>query len=456
MYLSIYFGLELDDKVYPQGEATEGGVHYHGPKGLLLLLESHLGLIGYSESINYLRIAQYRQALQEYLRIHKDAFYSKTYEADQLATAEELLTRRDELLLAGWDFEIANDLPERLAVLAAVEELIEEDDEIILPKGFADRFIDVLEVCEDTPSPIGNIYLNEPHDLLPFHLQRLMDALASQGTTVSQIPQPTLEGTTDLAIFQQALEGKRIKTDLKKDGSLLILKTKRDTEAATFLAKLLQINPSYRPACLIPAKTRVLDNALIQEGLPSLGILSASLARPTTLPVKPIESDLAVIIARLIAQKPGLNSDSWYAAVNEYFEELEVKAKEDPILDVDKIRKQYQFWFERRRYNINRSVPKEEVIEIFEHVASWASKTFEAEGSANNSLLVLSEQSKRIKELMEALPDSYNYISNLELERIVRTIYAPSPVVFKDVEMNHLPFVYHPSALIQPVPDLLW
>ena len=53
MYLSIYFGLELDDKVYPQGPATESGVHYHGPSALLWLLESHLGLMGYSENVNY-------------------------------------------------------------------------------------------------------------------------------------------------------------------------------------------------------------------------------------------------------------------------------------------------------------------------------------------------------------------------------------------------------------------
>jgi len=480
MYLSIYFGLELDDKVFPQGPATESGVHYHGPSALLWLLESHLGLMGYSENINYLRIAQYRQGLQEHLRKHKTAFYKNAYEADQLATAEELLNRRDELLLAGWNFKQSEDLPERLATLAKIEQLITEDKELQLPKGFADRFMAVLAVCETTPTPIANVYLNEPYELLPFHFQRLMSALEANGTKISQIPQAKIVGNSDLNIFQKALQGDRGKADLKKDGSLLILKAKRDTDAAAFLAKILQLNPDYRPACLIPAKTRVLDNALVQEGLPSLGILSASLARPTlqllklatvflwrpidpykvlefvTLPVKPLEGDLAIIIARLIAQRPGMNSDSWYAAINQYFEELEEKKKEDALLDIEKIKKQYQFWFERRRYNINKSAPKEEVAEIFDYVATWASQTYEAEGNSNQSLLVLSEQAKRIKELMEALPESYNFISNLELERIVRTIYAPSPVLFKEIEMAHLPFVYHPSALIQAVPDLLW
>ena len=480
MYLTIYFGLELEDKVIPHNTTTQGGIHYHGPKGLLLLLESHLGQIGYSENTNYLRIAQYRQALQVYLKRNDQAFFKAVYEADQLATAEELLAKRDELLLAGWDFELVDDAPSRLRTLAKIETLLQEEDDISFIRGFADRFVNVLAICKERSTPIETIFLNEPLDLLPYHWQHLMQALQDHGTKIKQMPPPSIEGSTDLHIFQKALSGNRQPQSLQQDGSLIILKAKRDTDAAAFLAKLLQLNPDFRPACLIPEKTRVLDNALIQEGLPSLGILSASLARPTlqilklatvflwrpidpykvlefvTLSVKPIEHDLAAIIARLIAQRPGMNSDAWYAAINEYFENLEEEAKSDALLDVDKIRKQYQFWFERKRYNITRSVPKEEVIEIYEYVAEWASQTFETEGSTNQSLLVLSEQSKRIKELLEALPDSYNFISNLELERIVRTIYSPSPIQFKEVEVNHLPYVYHPSAIIQAIPDLLW
>lgn len=480
MYLTIYFGLELEDRVLPNIKTTQGGIHYHGPNSLLLLLESHLGQIGYSENTNYLRIAQFRQALQVYLKRDSKAFFKAAFEADQLATAEELLAKRDELLLAGWNFEIESNLPSRLTTLAKIEAILQEEDDIHFIRGFADRFVNILTICKERPTPIQNIYLNESLDLLPYHWQQLFNALAGKGTQLQQIAPPTIDGNTDLHIFQKALTGKRSQQSLQKDGSLIILKSKRDTDAAAFLAQLLQLNPDFRPACLIPEKTRVLDNALTQEGLPSLGILSASLARPTlqilklatvflwrpidpfkvlefvTLSVKPLEYDLAAIIARLIAQRPGMNSDAWYAAINEYFENLEEEAKTDALLDVNKIRKQYQFWFERKRYNIARSVPKEEVIEIYEYVAEWASQTFESEGSTNQSLLVLSEQAKRIKELLEALPDSYNFISNLELERIVRTIYAPSPIQFKEVEVDHLPYVYHPSAIIQSVPDLLW
>ncbi len=479
MYLTVHFGLELDDKVYPKGGDTEVGVHYMGPQSFLALLETHLGLLGPTNTIDYLRIAQYRHALQKHLDATPIAFYKNSFDADQLAAAEELLNRRDELKLAGWGFEATNNAPSRLMDLAKVETILAEAD-YDFATGFADRFVKVIAACEKRATPIQQLLLNEPRDLFPFHWQKVFTHLETNGTKVAQIPEPEIEGNHDLAVFQKAFKVGRKKVSAQQDGSLLVIRAKRETDAAAFLAKQIQLNPTYRPVCLIPEKNRALDNALIQEGLPSLGILSASLARPTlqiiklvttflwrpidpykvlefvTLPIKPLASDLAVIIARQIAQRPGMNSDNWYASVNQYFEELAQKAATDPLIKVDKIRAEYQFWFERRRYDISKSLPKEEVIEIFEYIADWASQRFEADGSVNKSLLVLSEQSKRIKELMEALPNAYNFLSNLELERIVRTIYQPSPVLFREVEVGHLPFVYHPSAFIKQTSDLLW
>ena len=171
MYLTVHFGLELDDKVFPRGATTELGAHYLGPQGFLFLLEAHLGLIGPTNTIDYLRIAQYRHALQQHLDSTPDAFYKESFDADQLAAAEELLNRRDELKLAGWDFESASGLPARLADLAGVEEALENAD-YDFATGFADRFVAVLEACEERPTPIQQLLLNEPRHLFPFHWQK--------------------------------------------------------------------------------------------------------------------------------------------------------------------------------------------------------------------------------------------------------------------------------------------
>jgi len=479
MYLTVYFGLELDEKVFPCGGEISTGLHHHGPQGLLLLLETHLGLFVSSSAIDYLRIAQYRQALQQYLKQSERTFYRQSFEADELATAEEVLNRRDELKLAGWDFMQSEKIPDRLADMAGVEKELSEAD-YHFEYGFADRFIVVLNECRKQPTPIRYLYLNEPRHLLPGHFQRLFECLEMHGTTVQQMPEPVTKGENDLAVFQRSLSGVNINTKARKDGSLLLIKARRETDVASFLAKKIRRNTTYRPFCVIPEKNRALDNALIQEGLPSLGILSASLARPTlqiiklvttflwrpidpnkvlefvTLPIKPLESDLAVIIARQIARRPGLNSESWYAAISRYFEEKEAEAQNDSGIKVDRIRNEYRFWFERRRYNITKSIPKEEVIEVFEYISEWASKKYESENNQNTSLLVLSDQSRRIRELLEELPEAYNFLTNLELERIVRTIYQPSPVMFQEMQVGHLNFVYHPSALIGPADDVLW
>jgi len=46
--MKIFFGLEFAELVYKEKLLTVGGLHYLGPKGLLYLLESHLGLTGHA------------------------------------------------------------------------------------------------------------------------------------------------------------------------------------------------------------------------------------------------------------------------------------------------------------------------------------------------------------------------------------------------------------------------
>lgn len=484
--MKIYFGLELDDLVYPQAKQTEGGVHYFGPQGLLYMLESHLGLIGHPADNEYLRVEQYRQALRLHLELHEQAFFQPSFEADQFATATELLSRRDELLLSGWSFELVPAMPYRLKCLAQVEALFnspesKQEEPLRLSMGFADRFVVVLEKLETRPHPISEIFINEPLDLLPKHFLRLFDQLEKTGAQKQLMQWDIENGNTDLAALQQRLtsaQKTKQKLKLKGDGSLMIVRSKRESDAAVFLAKLIANNPNYQPVGLIPDKSRMLDNALVQEGLPSMGIASASLARPTlqvlklvpvflwnpidpfkimefvSLSVKPLQDDLANVIAVQMAQTPGLKSESWYIAINRFFDELQQRTQFDPALKVGQIRQQYQFWFERRRYDISKTVPKEEVVDIFNYLKVWAYEAFENAGSVNNSLLVLSEQAKRITELLEALPESQ--LTNLELERIVRTIYEPAPVQFMEAELGHIPYIHRPGGFVGPLDSLLW
>lgn len=479
--MKIFFGLEFDELVYKEKLLTVGGLHYLGPKGLLYLLESHLGLTGHANDNEHIRIEQYRQCLQKHLAIQPSAFYADSFQADQLATAARLLRMHDELALSRWDFKKENNLPERLKTFSDLEALINQNEQPYAA-GFADRFVEMLKFLSLRKLPISAIVLNEPLNLLPPHFKMLFEKLKSLGVNIFENEIKITQNDSDLSGFQQRLSRleKGKKASLKGDGSLLVIRSPRETEAATFLAKLFRQNPDFKPLCLVPEKNRSLDNALMQEGLPSPGILSASLARPSlqilklipaflwrpidpykimefvSLAVKPLADDLAELIAGHIAQKPGMNSDSWRFMIRNYFSELKDKAATDQTIDADQIEQQYKFWFERKRYDANKTVPVKDVVEIFNYLTNWAFRVFDEGKGKNASMLVLSGQARRIVEMLEALPKNETQLTYLGLERIVRTIYEPSPVNFRETEVGHLPFVYHSSAVTDPVDELVW
>ncbi|MBI1226565.1 MAG: hypothetical protein GC192_15135 [Bacteroidetes bacterium] len=485
--MKLIFGLQLDNQTLPAPQ-TLAGEHYVGPNGLLTLFETWYGLGGHPNDIDYLRIEQYRQALLENLaNTTTPPFFLKSFEADPFTTAADVCERRDELLLAGWDFEKNAETPPRLATIADIEASFQHSnpDGLPLTPGFADRFHAILSAAEKHPAPITEIWVNEPSKLMPRHFQRFFEILTKTNSVEIQeleIPVPAFSEATDLQKFQQhfLFPEKKTKEKLCNDGTLLLLKARRASEAAAWLAQLVKLNfsntpPPELPNFLISEKSRSLDMALIQEGQPSLGIQSTSLARPTlqvlklvtaflwepvnpfhilefvSLAVKPLADDLATLIANQVAAKPGLQGEGWYAMINRYFEEL---AESQPPAMVNDQRKQYNFWFERRRYDLGRKVPKGEVTTIFDYLRQWAVEAFEDGGGRNHSLIVLSQQAKRVSELLNALPEQE--LTHLELERIVRAIYEPSPVVLQAQEAGSLPYVQHPGAFIGAVKEVWW
>jgi len=473
----IYFGLALDFSAWPNTVQTTGNQLSLGPSGLLQWLENHLGLSGKERSIDYLRIEQFRQALRLHWQIEPQVFYAAAFQADQFATATELLQRRDELLLAGWDFSLHPALPPRLNTLAVIEKNIRAGKPA-LANGFADRFLAVEQAIEELLIPLQQINCVEPLQLLPQYWQRLLQSLQTRGIRLETQKLPFSENATDLGNFKKNIgQPQAAKPALQGDGSLLILRGKRDTELAAYLAALFRDNPELKPCLLIPERSRTLDNALIQEGLPSLGIQPASLARPTlqilklasvflwnpidpfkimefvSLPVKPLDNELANRIAQLMAQTPGLQGEYWQIMISQFFRELDNGVYPAIGSKPAEIRQQYRFWFERKRFDASGVAPKEEVLEIFTYLAFWARAIFR-DNPANPSLLILAEQARQIEELLQALPE--RQLSRLELERIVRTVYEAAPAQLSVQEVGSLPYVHHPHAFKGGVDQLLW
>ena len=98
--MKIILGYELDTGSCPDalgGEEAREGIAVLGPLGFLGVLETQLGLSG-KHIHQAVRIGQYHNRL-----IALDdgkQYYSNSFEADAWSTAKELLSWRDELVLA--------------------------------------------------------------------------------------------------------------------------------------------------------------------------------------------------------------------------------------------------------------------------------------------------------------------------------------------------------------------
>ncbi|MCB0639191.1 MAG: hypothetical protein KDC54_21335, partial [Lewinella sp.] len=453
--MRLHFGLHFSEGTFPLPRQPQCAEWVVGPRPLLAWLERSLGLCVPDDHIEHLRTEQYRQALRRHLEEHPRAFYAAAFLADDLATAGALLQRRDELLLAGWGFALEPGLPDRLKVLADIHQYFSRDDSPRLSPGAADRQVAVMAALHRLPNPPREIIVYDAYSDCPPGVQRLLDSLQAAGIPLRYQSSPTPVGEHDLAHWQRFLRGEAGPRLLQADGSLLILKAQRETHIAGYLAQLLRHNTTFRPGILMPQANRTLDNALLQEGLPSLGVASSSLARPSlqvlklvpvflwepldpykvmefvSLGIKPLEDGLANRIAAFLADTPGLFSDRWFGMINQYLEEeLPLRAQHRHELDAEAVRRQYEFWFRRRRADsTDGQVEKWEVREIFAYLQEWALDTYARHDDHPQTLLVLASQAGRIVDLLDELPETA--LRPLDLERIVRTIYEPAPVTYR-------------------------
>ncbi|MEM9931228.1 MAG: hypothetical protein AAF840_15535 [Bacteroidota bacterium] len=328
------------------------------PEGLLRYLEEFYALGVPDINRTALRTEQYRQVVQLHLEQSSSLpFYAASFTADQPATAAELLSRRDELLAAGYRLNgpPPPDCPDRIIVLHQLEEiLLTEEYNLQLLPGVADRLNLLLAALEEDRHPRMEILLNEPRSLLSVGTQRLLSALEKIGDKVLPLPAPKLpSGKTDLERWQCYLLGQMTteQLSLAGDGSLLLLRAERDTHLAAYLARMLRDNPSWRPGLLLPLRNHTLDNALLAEGLPSLGVPATSLARPSlqvlklitaflwkpieiervmefvSLVTKPLHWRLGQRIAEYLSDTPGMFGPKWNSMLNRFFSEMEDERK---------------------------------------------------------------------------------------------------------------------------------
>ena len=275
--MKITFGAAFDGGAWPGalGDCDAvAGETWVGPLGLLDTLETAGGLAGPFVTSTE-RSARLVERVQE-----TDGFWSASARIDARATAQRLLAWRDDLVLHGWDPEEGpGAMPPRLAALAEVTAGSEP--------GFPDRLVALEDTLLRHGVEIEQIALVDRRSELAPRWRSVLDALGQGGTRVIERDSDAISADTGSL--------------LPGAGSLQLVCPHGPLEAADELAAALAARPSPAGTVVIGAD-EVLEDALRQHGLPTLGVraageenvLLALLPMVIELALDPIDPQLAL------------------------------------------------------------------------------------------------------------------------------------------------------------------
>jgi len=154
------------------------GITFMGPFSLLCELELRSGRSRGSED-GMQRAIRYMQAMGKAYYANPNIFYAKSFDHDDLGTAEVVLRWRDSIRRYGWS-PYKDSESEKLKGLSEVEAYFDTE-------GPSDRWREILEEAKSnailSPSDIINVTC-EKEDLEPLYAE-LLDAIGSHGTKVN-------------------------------------------------------------------------------------------------------------------------------------------------------------------------------------------------------------------------------------------------------------------------------
>jgi ATP-dependent helicase/nuclease subunit B len=368
-----------------------------GPAALLANLELRLGLP--TPCVNEaVRVQRWSRRLDE-MQATRPRFYTESYRVDPLGTATALLAMRDELVAAGWNGDEIPGGRERLATFRELEAGAE------LPPGIADRVRRTEdELRRVRPRPARELRLAEPAAVWPGRWQRVFALLEEISVPVRTVDVAfAAGGDTDLGRVQALLRGETVRRTpaFDGDGSLIVLRAETPSELAAALASLLGKWNEPSAAIIRGGEARILDDALVAQGLPSIGVVSASSWRPAaqvlplaielafeprnpyrvlellTLPISPFEGMVGRELAGALASAPGIGGPLWQGAKKKVAE----YAKEDAEARLARIAE----WLETPGHET--VAPRSALLAVANRVRTWlqARLAYEREKEAKSA-----------------------------------------------------------------------
>jgi len=358
---------------------------------LLRWLETQLGLLRATVSPAS-RVTQYATALKRV----ENASFAHSFKTDPWATASELLAKRDELCLAGWDETESSALPmlvdetESSALPMLVCDLARASKAAPLTfPSEAERLRAVVAALNDGQRlPSHRCVLADPGKRWPKLWQDVLKRLNVESAPTQQ---PLAAETTTLGKIQHGITSGAAEA-VAFDPSFRWIGSRSLFAACEAITAALTAEPERIPKTIICCESETaalcLDSCLARAGLPTMGAGVRSLAHPAlqvlpltlalcwepvdpillldflSLPMGPIPKPAARKLAEALAEQPGLGSGAWVAAMANLCSD-----ENDPD---HSLREKLQTWLETMRTARGGRLPSDLVSELCGRVAQWA------------------------------------------------------------------------------------
>lgn len=448
--MKCIFGLELDGRSWPTvlgDQQAVAGVICVGPKGLLSLLETHLGL-SRPEVSNALRAASLLPGL-----LGTKAFWSKSAEADPFATASELIRWDEQLWLHGWQ---GQGVSERLEQLAALMTHI--------PAGLGQRLFQVTEATREHGCQISELKLvGTAIDKLPQIFQSLLSAMEAGGCTLVEIGTPTVEGEGDLKDCLSA------NYSPAGTGELQLIRGQGPNECAEAVAVWLAEQPDLDQTVLVGGDS-LLQSALHQHGVPVPAMSTSEHADPIAqvlplvihlawapqrpqdalqllhLPESPVPRTVSWHLDRALRDWPAIGSKAWQTALQKGLESIE---------DVDR----------RKRLTARLAVlfgvatqgdecKTEALLERVDVLTGWMQGRLSLRESQAPRWASAIDQARLFKQMVEAT--GLASLSRPMCDAFLRTVMKQSRSTAGTIPEAGLAQVNDPGSIVGPVKRLVW
>ncbi|NLJ18434.1 PD-(D/E)XK nuclease family protein [Globicatella sulfidifaciens] len=483
--MDILLGYWLDSNTYPDALGKEDalvGTVVTGFKGLIGILETQLGLTAPPVSEN-IRIAEWQGLIRKLDTGNK--LFSKSFATDSWNTARELLHRRDELVIAGWDPKIHSGGSRWVETLSELE-LANHNK----TWGFSDRVRFVLTKLQDKIHlDINSITIvDEEESMWDPWCNEIIKLLIKQGIHVhkeNSISQSMTDGTsiTDLSLLQSALAGEKSEKKAQGDGSILLVRSEQEWDAADFLISWLQENGLENTVLVKGEGSSFLDELLNRRGVPGAGVDAASKWRPVlqvlpltidtywdpirvdrmmellTIPTSPVPGKIRYRLANELASNPGVGGAGWLKSIEDGVQDYEETWIQDGYDDkeIQKRRKnlaeKIDLWIQHEFYDPNDGIPLEKITQICQKVSQWAVVNYQLTND-----FIYKKASQIAQDVLVGVQTlGVNKVTQLQIARIIDSVLGEGAKLDSyQQEASQWEVVEHPGQIWGNADMVVW